>query len=213
VSTRELQGDLTQKMSTFLGEYGFALRKKHRTWFAPRPFGSVLFHLTYARNKDVSFDVLADVAVRVDAVEETMARVELEKNQLRGGKNTATIGRMLTDPATRHPCQWTVAVGGDIAPVAALVAQEFKRSALPYFERFWSLEQILSVLTCHDEQGRSHMPFHDLRCQKAVLLAKVMNNDNEQIRHIVDDCRRFLPTVDRSAHANFEVFLRVIGMT
>ena len=67
---KELENRLLKELSSILPKYGFSAKYRGQTFYMPKPFGWAAFHLAFIPHREVDFDLTADIALRVDAVQE-----------------------------------------------------------------------------------------------------------------------------------------------
>lgn len=88
-------------------------------------------HVSFIRH-EADIDVTADVAVRVDAIEQVVNQCETGLTDAEKRRST-TLGAELGNLTRRQPLRWTVSALGDVAAVAEQIYGSVRedRSALP----------------------------------------------------------------------------------
>jgi hypothetical protein len=162
-STAALRSALLRSLGAQLNPMGF--RQSEQTFGKRWGAGKLLVHLSFVRHTD-DFDVLVDVAVRLDAIED---RLNADRPQLsqRERANTATVGVELGNWSIGRPLRWTVSTPADLEPVVKGLLEELRRTGLPFLERFAQLEELERVLGADDKVARIICPIAEKR--RAVL--------------------------------------------
>lgn len=126
----------------------------------------------------MDFEVTADVALRIDAVQDLL---NADNSQLseKQKTETATLGCELGNFFEGKQRRWTVANQTEIKAVVASISESFETIALPYINQYSNLDEALKVLSRNDKTGWLHSPFHDYRCSKALILAFVLGKQDQ----------------------------------
>ena len=165
-TVQALQKELIAQITPQLAEMGFAFKAKTRSFYRDIKGGKQILHLTFI-NHPGDFDVTADVAVRIDALEDLVnagnQTISASERAL-----TASVGAELGNISAGQPKRWKVASEADVAHAVSGVLGEFRSTGLPYLERFCSLEEIMSVLAGDDPASRLHSPLHTPRAMRAL---------------------------------------------
>lgn len=170
MTLKNLQEKLLAQLAVDLKPKGF--KRAKQTFTKKISVGKQIFHIAFVeRNTD--FDVVADMAVRYDALEDLVnsARTNLSKREK---LQTASIGCEIGNISGGEQKRWTVSGEADIAPVCSGILADFEAIALPYLEKYASLDEILSVLSGDDASAWLHSPLHGARAQKAVGAAYLL---------------------------------------
>lgn len=139
---------------------------------------------------EVEVDVTANVAIRVDAVEDLINRNTLLLST-RDQRRTATMGIELGNLADHRQRRWTLGKREDVEAVASGILHEFEKFGLPYLERFSDLGAMFEVLSRNDQSAWLHSPIHSARCERAVALGLVLGR-RDAARAVADSCIAFL---------------------
>jgi hypothetical protein len=124
------------------------------------------------------FDVTADVAIRIDALEE-MVNASNKHLPKKLKANTYSIGCELGNLVHGEQHRWCVESADDLENVANSVADYFIQYALPYFEKYSNLTEAFNLIALHPETPSIHAPFLDRRAKMAVGLAILLGKRNE----------------------------------
>lgn len=208
MTTRSLLQDLQQslllRLASEMPKYGFSKKVIDQAFYRSVPFGRWIFHVSFIPH-ETDFDITADVAIRVDAVED-LVNADIKLLSSREKKETATIGAELGNIADGRQRRWTVASPGDVDAVAMAMLHEFEVFGMPYFERFSDLGVMLDVLAANDRSAWLHSPFHTHRCKRVVALA-VVTGDIELARTLSGRCATFLKERNESDVSSFSQFV------
>jgi hypothetical protein len=156
---------------------------------------------------ETDFDVTADVAVRVDAVEE-LVNASTPYLPAKIKNTTATVGADLGNLDTGAQRRWTIADKADIEAVASAIVSDFLRIGIPYFDRFHDLDTLFSMLRRNDQEAWLHCAIHHARCMRAVALAVVLKR--REVRSLIEAEAAFLSKRNDFGLAEFEQFASAV---
>jgi hypothetical protein len=126
-----------------------------------------VLHLSFVKHP-AGFEVTADVALRLHAVEERRPdRMELPIARRR---ETATIGAELGNLHCGEPKRWRVECADDIPPIVTDVMHWLALAGTPFFERFATDSAVLATLERDDRQARLICPIPGVRHTVRKLL-------------------------------------------
>lgn len=204
---KALEEQLLYELSFGLAKHGFKRKARDQSFYKPTAFGRVAFHISFVKHK-YDFDVTADVAIRVDELEDLINEfndrlTKAEKRQ------TFTIGAELGNIADGREKRWTVTNASDILEVAASILSAFETVGLPYLEKYSSLEAILEVLSKNDRLGWLHSPIHGARCERAVGLAFLLGK-NDELDELVTRNEIFLRENNDFGLESFKRFVKAL---
>jgi hypothetical protein len=182
---------------------GFPAKPESQTFFRDTPYGWDAFHISFIRHMD-DFDVTADVAVRIDALEELVNDGDRAQKSRRD--QTASIGAELGNIAQGVPLRWTVASPENVSEVARAIAEAFVQIGLPYIERYSDPNVMLDALAPNDRSAWLHSPFHSPRCKREVGLA-ILTGRRAELASLTERCREFLSARNDPGLASFEEFV------
>jgi hypothetical protein len=176
---RELESDLLQAVATVVTQSGFKLRRSFQDYVKTIPGGRWGLHLAFMEH-DEDFDVTADVAIRVDAVEDLVHDTD-RRLSAKEKRETATAGAELGNLVDGRQHRWTIVAADDVEAVAASICKMFADFGLPYLKRLTDLNVLLELLGRNDVGGWLHSPFHGSRCKRAVALALVLGEPEKAL--------------------------------
>ena len=171
---KEWQKGLLSELGKLVAMHGFAPKPSGQSFRRATAAGWVSFHVAFIEHGNTDFDLTADVAVRIDAVE-TLVTADSKLLTKSEREQTATLGCEIGNLTQGKPLRWSIASAVDVTPAAAGVADSFVNVALPYFEKYSDLEVVYETLRKNDSSGWLHSPVDDARCKRAIALAKVLN--------------------------------------
>ncbi len=147
-------------------ERGFKFSRSQERAYKKTDFGKLIFQLG-AIPHVTDVDIIVNLGIRHDALQELVHESDIFVRN--GGKGTSSVGAELGNISQGNQRRWTLASEEDVPEVAASITEAFDSIALPYFERFSSLEAILDVTS--GEDSWIHCPFHDARAKRAIAAA------------------------------------------
>jgi hypothetical protein len=171
---KDLQDDFFAALARRMAEHGFESRARDQSLARKTPFGRQTFHVSFIKHTH-DCDVTADVAIRIDALEDLMNEwnATLSKSER---KQTHSMGAELGNISEGRQRRWTLASKDDVPGAVSSVMALFESVGLPYLEQYSNLERVLAVVSGDDRASWLHSPFHDLRAQRAVGLAFVLGH-------------------------------------
>lgn len=171
---KELSNRLLREVAGKIAGDGFKARVSWQEYYKRENFGKSYFHLSFIRHVD-DFHVTADVAIRFDAIENLLNRYRLdltEKERRESSSMGIDLGNMVEGAQKR----WEVAAPEDVDRAAADIAEWFRKYALPYYERYSTLENALEVFASDERPLSLHCVFNDVRAKNALAVAYLMKN-------------------------------------
>ncbi len=175
---KELQESLLRELADLPAKLGFEFKPREQGFRAFRPGGCVFFHLSFVPHP-ADFDVIADVALRLDAVEDLLneERPYLSKGEK---KLTWTIGGCeLGQLSGGMQRRWTIVSEADIKETAASISAAFESIGVHFIEQYSDLPTLLAVLSRNDKLARLVSPSHSGRCKAALAIAYVLGRYDE----------------------------------
>ncbi len=200
----ELEKQLFREVGKAVARYGFEPKPSGQTFYRKESSGWAAFHLSFIPHEDVDFDVTADVAVRIDEVENLVN----EDNKLLSKSEkvqTATLGVELGNIESGQPMRWKVATDADVKIVATGLAGALARIGMPYIKKHSSLEQAFAVLSTNEPSAWLHSPVHGGRCQRAIALVFVLGR-YDQLHNLIEQSELFLKSKNDFGLRSFQKF-------
>ena len=145
---KALQRELLTLVGAQLMEDGFSARLAKQEFNKKVPLGLATFYLSFIPHGEQDFDITADVALRLNEVEELTDP----------GENSYTVGAESGNITIGRQRRWTIASETDLAGVAAGVAEAFKVPGLDFLARFSTLRHVYSALVKNDREALLYSP-------------------------------------------------------
>lgn len=164
-----------------LKEYGFVQKLSEQSFRKKVPLGLATCHLSFIPHGGQDFDITADVALRLDAVEELTNR----------GEGTYTMGGDIGNLSVGRQRRWTVATEADLARVATEIVAALKETGFAFFARFSTLQHVYDVLVKNDIESSLYSPFRDVRWRSVLALAWLLGR-TEELPHLIAEGEAFL---------------------
>jgi len=199
-----LEEELIQQMGDLVAERGFRFKPGTQSFRAIKSFGWASLHLAFIRHPRTDFDVVADVELRIDAVEALLVTGARSKSE---SLKRATVGGEFGNLTDGIQKRWTVAAESDVMQVACQIYEEFERVGIPYIERNSNLDDVLETLSRNDRSSWIQCAFHNLRCQIVVALAYVLR-DYEKVDSLIEQGEGFLKARKDSGLPHFQEFVK-----
>ena len=139
--------------------------------------GSKVFHVAFIKH-ELDFDVTADVAIRIDAVEDLIERVVGRKTNAKR-RLTYTVGAELGNIQGTGQLRWTVESADSVPTVARNMFESFKSVALPYYENASSPEKVYELLNSEGSGSRLHSPISSVRAKTLLALAFLLGRKQD----------------------------------
>jgi hypothetical protein len=167
-----LRDELFEKVGTALREHGFAGRRRTQNFIKTTPGGRWSFHLAFIAHA-ADFDVTADVAVGIDALEQLVHENDEER-----ARHSYSLGAELGNVADGRQKRWTVSGVDDLDSVSESIIAAFLQIGLPNLEKFSVPETALEALSGDDTTSWLHSPLHGERAKRALGLAFLLHDRN-----------------------------------
>jgi hypothetical protein len=203
---KELQESLLRELAALLAKRGFEFKPRTQEFHASRPDGSVFFHLSFVPHP-ADFNVIADVAVRFNAVEDLLneGRLHLSNGEK---KLTCTIGCELGQLSGGMQRRWTIASDADIREAAASIYAAFESIGVPFIEQYSDLPTLLAVLSRNDKLAWLLSPSHSGR-YKTVLAVAYLLGKYDEIESLIAQSEAYLGSLNfHNSKKEFDDFQR-----
>lgn len=173
---KALQRELLTLVGAQLKEYGFLAKLSAQSFSKKVPLGLATFHLSFIPHGEQDFDIVADVALRLDEVEELT----------NPGARTYTIGGEIGNLSIGRQRRWKIVSESDLAGVAAEIFGAFKATGLTFLARFPTLHSMYSTLARNDPEAILYSPLDDARWRSVIALAWLLDRKEELVRLIAE---------------------------
>jgi hypothetical protein len=190
-----LQRELLKLVGAQLKEHGFSPRLSDQSFNKKVPLGLTTFHLAFIPHGEQDFDITADVALRLDEVEELT----------RPGAKTYTVGGEIGNLSIGRQRRWKVASETDLAGVVSEVVEAFKVTGFHFLARFPTLRHTYSILAKNDFEAILYSPLDDVRWRSVIALAWLLGR-REEVDRLIAEGEAFLRGNDHPSVSRFTDF-------
>jgi hypothetical protein len=177
---------LHSRLEARLKAHGFEVWPKHKYLVNPIRFGRQQFFVPIGRAPKNRFAAFVHLGIRIHLVQE----IETRDNSRIDDKfklELPTVGLEMShlwDFGMPHP--WLINGPEDIAAVADDMLEKIFKYALPYFQKYSSLEAILQSLMDDSRYGWMNGGGPDFQFHKAITLALLMRKEDALIQQIIE---------------------------
>jgi hypothetical protein len=171
---RALEKQLLTAVGNLLKGRGFDSKPVGQSFRLAKPFGWASIHLAFVRHPPDDFDVVLNVAVRVDAVQDVIQDKNDRLIKESDRKHSATVGRELGNIKGIGQQRWTVASENDIRPVSEAIFAECESVMFPFIDKFSDLCVLLEVLKSGSDEARLISPLPEKRAKTLVALSQLI---------------------------------------
>lgn len=197
---QELRKEFLSLLAESLAPLGF--KRRGEDFYRTKPYGMDMINVTFISHPGLDFEAELDIGVRHAAVEEMVNAhcPDMPKNM---AKWTDTIGNRLGNMTRSVDWKWEISEKADLKQeVRNLMETAISGIALPYFQRFSSLEEVLRVLSRWDEESKRMKMLLDIPAtgMKAIAAAFILNK-----KEAFDDLlRRFIHSYEERMKKDFD---------
>lgn len=181
--------------------YGFAQKPSGQSFYFVFDRGKWAFHISFIPHKD-DFDLTADIAVRLNAVEEIMNEYDTKITQREKLKNM-TIGAEIGNIASGRPIRWTISDLEEIQVVCDGVSKSFETVGYSFLRTHSDLESVHRVLVGTSPSDTILAPLKGPRYMRAIASAVLLRVPGRNIRELVEEFEAKLAEDDDLYLADF----------
>lgn len=205
----ELKEQLISTVGEKVKSLGFKYVKREYGFVKRRPDGRETLHLAFIRHPS-DFHVVADVAIRFDALEELcfVPHPLLSENDK---AKTYSFGAELGNIAGVGQKRWELATIEDIEPIAEGIYADFISIGVPFLERLSTLEKAFDLVNRPWREASLFQSFHTARAKHVIGLAKLLGKDDE-LAGLARAQLEMLESVDGRNLPQFTEFLAKLGI-
>lgn len=205
----ELRDHLIISLGEKVNSIGFKFVKSKYSFVKRRNDGRESFHLSFIRHAS-DFHVVADVAIRFDALEELC----FIPHPLLSAKNKAdaySFGAELGNIAGVGQKRWELATSDDIEPIAEGIYADFISIGVPFLEKLSTLEKAFELINRPWQEASLYKAFHTARAIRVVGLVKLLGKDDE-LAGLARAQLEMLESLDGRNLPQFTEFLAKLGI-
>jgi hypothetical protein len=164
---------LGERISTF----GFKPKPTGQSFYHVVPTGKWAFHVSFIAHK-TDFDLTADIAVRVNAIENFVNEYDTKLTAAEKRKSM-TLGGELGNISEGSPKRWTISNVEDIPSVCDGVIETFQKIGLPFLQKHSDAAAAHRVLASSKPTDLHLAPILGPRYMRAVASAYVTGRTDE----------------------------------
>jgi hypothetical protein len=172
-------------MGELISTFGFRSKPTGQSFCQEIATGKWVLHVSFISHK-TDFDLTADIAVRVDAIEDLVNEYDTKLNAAEKRKSM-TLGGELGNISAGSPRRWTISNVEDIPNACEGVIETFQEIGLPFLQKYSDAAAAHRVLVSSKPSDFHLAPILGPRCMRAVASAYVTGRTNE-IEALVRQC-------------------------
>jgi len=203
------EGTLLEQVGKRLAAFGFKPKPVGQSFYRDVPGGRWAFHLSFIRH-EADIDVTADVAIRLDAIEQVVNQCEAGLTEADKRRST-TLGAELGNLTRKQPLRWTVALLDDVPLVAERIVEAFEKIGLPYLSSHSDVESAYRLLASAAPEDRVHSPILGARCMRAIAAAHVLGRGSD-LSQLARRCEAQLATEEDLYLSDFRALTESLGL-
>jgi hypothetical protein len=169
-----LRKTLLGEVGSLLQPLGFAPKPVAQSFRMPKPFGWAAIHLGFVNHPPTDFDVVVNVAIRVDRVQDVIISKDDPLVADSDRRNSATVGCELGNLWGTGQHRWTIASEQQVRPVAREIVSACQQTLLPFIEKYSDLRTLHDTLAADSKEANLINPFPDERKKVVIILADLL---------------------------------------
>jgi len=177
------QGVMT-KLAEHLGALGFDPKPADQSFYRTSATGRWAFHVAFIPHQR-DFDLTADVAVRIDAIEDLVNQYDTKLSKVER-RRSMTLGVELGNLTLGRQMRWTIANPSDIPTICEQVAAMFERVGLPFLQNHSDLATVHRVLASASPKDTLLSPILGPRSMR-TLASTYLLDQSIDIKAIADN--------------------------
>jgi len=158
VLMKEVERALLKAVGQRIAASGFESRPVGQSFLRRSPLGRDSLHRSFVKHP-CDFDVVADVAVRIDDLED-IVNVNDTLLSKKEKEQTYSLGAELGNISGQGQQRWNLASSADVTPVADRITASFNSIGLPYLDEASTIEGAYRLLTSPGRAAWLHSPIH-----------------------------------------------------
>jgi hypothetical protein len=183
-----------------LSSSGFELKRTKDSFQRSRDGITDLFQLV-CLNDVPGYRVQPNVGIRIEIVEQIFHKTSGwdPKSQ----KDTPTIGAGIGNimAGDNRKCEFRVKTEADASPAAEKIENVFREFALPYYQKYGSLQAIDAELNSHPQERTPHRGYGWLRCSTGIIVARLVGRPNYEA--LAEIYTKVITEVDRGFYLKY----------
>ncbi|MBB5064655.1 hypothetical protein [Granulicella mallensis] len=163
------------ELGTRIKIFRFNPKPSGQSFYRTTLTGKWAFHISFIKHKG-DFDLTADVAVRIDKIEDLVNEYDAKRTSAEKRKSM-TLGGELGNLSVGRPLRWSVASVSDIPTICDQVLEAFGKIGLPFLESCSEVAGAYRILRSSDPKELHLAPFPGPRYMRALAAAYLLESD------------------------------------
>lgn len=159
---------------------GFNPRISQQIFWRKSNNAAWFLHVSFIPHRD-DFDVTADVAIRIDEIEQLVNQYDT-KLRPSERRRSSTLGAELGNLSQGHTRRWTVSHAADVPSICDQIVEAFERIGIPFLQEFSELENAHAVLVSSEPRHRLLCPVLGPQAMRAVASTHLLGKTREIAR-------------------------------
>ena len=203
MTTKPWENQVLASVAERAAAFGFRYVSASQSCIKRVEGGKQALHLSFARHEGY-FQVAADVAVRIDALEE-LVQANNPRLTSKEKKEKYSFGVELGNLRNGQYASWSVRSEADV-PVAVLgIWDAFERHGLPYLQKHQDMAAAYELLSSNTREASMHSPIHAVRAQRAIALAILLGE--KDLEALVERELAFVQSLEDPQLPTLELFI------
>ncbi|MCT8978823.1 hypothetical protein N4T77_19785 [Clostridium sp. CX1] len=192
IDKKRLKKEILKEVANGLSNYGFDKKVYGQSFWKVIDNGRTMIHISFIEH-DNDFDAVISVSIRFDSLEE-MINIDNKLLTSKEKQQTSTLGIELGNLNEGRQRRLIINEKSNIKCVGEEILNTIKNVALPYIDKYQSMEDALVMMLRDDPEVWIFSPLHHKRAMNAIGLAKLLGKDN--IKEISEKKIAFLKSIN-----------------
>jgi hypothetical protein len=179
----ELQSELLKAVGDRVVAHGFVPRARDQAFKRKLEGGKAVLHLAFIPHRE-DIDVTADVAVRLDALEDLLNSCD-EGIPKAYKQHTCSLGAELGNIESGRQRRWKISTSAEVPDMADAILECFERVGLPFLDEYAVPANVFRALTSNDEASLILSPVIHYRAKRAVGLAIILGKSKGEVEQVI----------------------------
>ena len=200
MSSSPLRKAIFEAVASQVCQYGFTF-KRSKDRFERQHDGIADRFSLVCLNAMPGYRVQPNVGIRIELVENIFHQTSDWDPKYQ--KDTPTIGAGIGHiiAGDNRKCEFVVQNDADVLPAAEKIGNVFREFALPYFQKYGSLQAIDAELNSHPTERTPHRDYGWLRCSTGIIVARLVNRPHYD--ELVKTYTKVIAEVDRGFYLKY----------
>jgi hypothetical protein len=161
------------KLGQHVTALGFDPKPADQSFYRSSATGKWAFHVAFIPHQQ-DFDLTADVAVRIDAIEDLVNQCDTKLSKVER-RRSMTLGVELGNLSLGRQMRWTIASSSDIPKICEQVATTFESVGLPFLQNYSDLATVHRVLASASTKDTLLSPLLGPRSMRTLASAYLLD--------------------------------------